>query len=211
MRVMCSNHSSTWYMGMCRKYPDRLGWLIGPRHWKAPREGVAFALDNDAFTHFTNGTPFDFVGWRSFLARIRDSGETPLWAAVPDVVTNRAATIRQWGEWSFLVTELGWNAALVVQDGMTMADVEGCKPDVLFVGGSTEWKWNTAHQWCRDFPRVHIGRVRSRRLPYCDLIGAESCDGTGWFRESVRGKPARQLEAWLENPEPHPELDLCRH
>lgn len=208
MRVMCSNHSSTWYMGMCARYPDRTGWLLGPRHWKNPREGVAFALDNDAFTHFSNSTPFDFVGWRSFLARIRDYGETPLWAAVPDVVTNREATVRQWFDWAFLVQELGWDAALVVQDGMTMADVERCKPDVIFVGGSTEWKWSTAHKWCQDFPRVHVGRVRARRLPYCEQIGAESCDGTGWFRESVRGRPARQLEAWLENPEPHPELAL---
>lgn len=205
---MCSNHSSRWYMSMCAKYPDRLGWLIGPRHWKNPRSGVAFALDNDAFTCWTQVKPFDFVAWRSFLGRIRDTLETPIWAAVPDVVANREATLRQWNEWSFLVVENGWPTALVVQDGMTMRDVESCKPDVVFVGGTTEWKWKTAHLWCQDFPRVHVGRVRSRRLTYCQQIGAESCDGTGWFRESVRGRPARQLEAWIENEEPHPELAL---
>jgi len=172
---------------------------------------VAVALDNDAFTHFKNGTPYDFIAWRSLLGRIRDAGQTPLWAAVPDVVTDRAATIRQWGEWAFLIQEIGWKTALVVQDGMTIQDVERCKPDVVFVGGSTGWKWATAHKWCQDFPRVHVGRVNGkRRLWHCQRIGAESCDGSGWTRGTTKGREARQLEAWLENPEPHPELSFIK-
>ena len=209
MRVMCSNHSSTWYMDLCRKHPDNLGWLIGPRHWKNPREGVAFALDNDAYQSFTNGTPYDFDAWLRFLDKVSATGMEPLWALVPDVVANKDKTLEQWAKYSPLVMERGWRTALAVQDGMTNFEAFDCHADILFVGGTTEWKWDTAHIWCRQFPRIHIGRVRSQRLPYCLQIGAESCDGTGWFRESVRGRPARQLEAWLENQEPHPELGLA--
>lgn len=195
-------------MGMCRKYPDRLGWLIGPRYWKNPREGVAFACDNDAFQSYSNGTDYDFDAWLRFLDRVHKSGYTPLWGLVPDVVGDRYKTIEQWHIYSHFVIERGWKTALAVQDGMCAEDVHECCPDVVFVGGTTNWKWKTAHAWRHDFQRVHVGRVRSRRLSYCARIGAESCDGTGWFRESVRGRPARQLEAWLEHPEPHPELAL---
>lgn len=211
MRVMCSSHSSTWYMAMCRKYPDNLGWLFGPSSYKVPRPGVSFALDNDAYSCFSNGTEYDFSAWEKFLQKVCNSRIEPIWALVPDVVGNREKTLEQWGMFVEVIAgSCGWKTALAVQDGMTREDVLGLKfhPDVIFVGGSTEWKWKTAHLWCKEFPRVHIGRVRSRRLPYCQQIGAESCDGTGWFRESVRGRPARQLEAWLENQEAHPELDF---
>lgn len=212
LRVMCSNDSSGRYMALCRRYPERLGWLIGPRHWKNPRPGVAFALDNDAYQSYTNGTPYDFDAWLDFLHKVKLTGQEPLWAVVPDVVGNKEATLEQWKMfWSEVSVSYGWNTALAVQDGMTRDDVLALrvKPDVIFVGGTTEWKWKTAHLWCRDFPRVHVGRVNAkRRLWHCHRIGVESCDGSGWFRASTNGKPARQLEAWLENPEPHPELEL---
>lgn len=212
VRVMCSNDSSTWYMNLCRKYPDNLGWLIGPRFWKNPREGVAFALDNDAYQSFSNGTPYDFKSWSKFLHKVKASGIVPLWALVPDVVANRSATLEQWGMFNREVAEsYGWKTALAVQDGMTREDVLGLRfqPDVIFVGGTTVWKWKTAHVWCRDFPRVHVGRVNGkRRLWHCQRIGAESCDGSGWTRGTTCGREARQLEVWLENQEPHPELAL---
>lgn len=207
---MCSNHSSRWYMNLCQKYPDNLGWLIGPRYWKNPREGVAFALDNDAFQSFSNGTPYDFDAWLRFLDKVSATGLEPLWALVPDVVGDAKETRAQWFTYNHYIKDRGWKTALAVQDGMDLNDVSVCRPDLIFVGGTTVWKWSTAHTWCfQSRHPVHVGRVRSRRLPYCQQIGAASCDGTGWMRESTKGRPARQLEAWLENPDPHPELNLC--
>lgn len=67
-------------------------------------------------------------------------------------------------------------------------------PDLLFVGGSTEWKWDTAPLWCGEFPRVHVGRVNTgRQLDICRKIGAESVDGTGW----MRGDPKQIQELGL--------------
>jgi hypothetical protein len=178
---------------------------------KTPRRNIPFALDNDAYSCFTTGKPYDYQAWWNLMAKVKASRMTPLWSIIPDVVGDRSATLEQWDMFNREVAvSYGWKTALAVQDGMTRDDVLGLRfqPDVIFVGGTTEWKWKTAHVWCRDFPRVHIGRVRTRRLRYCQQIGAESCDGTGWMRESTNGRPARQLEAWLEDQEPHPELDL---
>lgn len=208
MRVMCHHHSRFW-LELCRKFPERTGWLVGPTWWSNPPEGVAFALDNDAFQTFTKGTPYDFDAWMRFLDKVSSTGRNPIWALVPDVVGDARRTREQWFIYSHYIKDRRWKTALAVQDGMNFEDVKACNPDLIFVGGTTQWKWSTAHEWCFQSRRpVHIGRVRSRRLLYCQQIGAESCDGSGWFRESVRGRPARQLEAWLENPEPHPELNL---
>ena len=81
-----------------------------------------------------------------------------------------------------VIRSYGWPAAFAVQDGMTSGDVPA-EADVVFVGGSTAWKRRTMHEWCDHFPRVHVGRVNTGRwLWECDEAGAESCDGTGWFR-----------------------------
>jgi len=41
----------------------------------------------------------------------------------------------------------------------------------------------TLRQWTAAFPRVHVGRVNTERLLWiAHYAGAESCDGTGWFR-----------------------------
>ncbi len=80
----------------------------------------------------------------------------------------------------------GWPLAFAVQDGMTVEDVPG-DADVIFVGGSTEWKWRTVAMWCAAFQRVHVGRVNTyRRLWECHDAGAESIDGTGWTRGDQR-------------------------
>ena len=88
--------------------------------------------------------------------------------------------------------------ALAVQDGMTPAEVSSItpRPDVIFVGGSTEWKWATVADWAKYFPRVHVGRVNSgEKLDLCRSLKVESVDGTGWFRGKT--EQIRQLGHFL--------------
>ena len=67
--------------------------------------------------------------------------------------------------------------------------------DVVFVGGSTSWKWRNLRMWTENFPRVHVGRVNSLRLLLlADKSGADSCDGPGWCRDPTRTK---ELEFYL--------------
>jgi hypothetical protein len=112
------------------------------------------------------------------------SGVMPLWALVPDVVSNRAATLERWLRYAPIVRAAGLRPAFAAQDGMTFDDV----PDgecVIFLGGSTEWKVGAIGPWCDRFPgRVHVARVNTwRRLVACWRAGAISVDGTGWFRK----------------------------
>jgi len=205
--VMPSNHSSFVFRQWCADYPGRLGWLQSPLCWKTPEVLIPFALDNDAYTLWRKGIPFNPQAWVDFLDKVAMTGLEPLWVAIPDVVTNRKATLENWKPYSRIAEPYGWPLAFVVQDGMTPKDVPP-NASVVFVGGSTEWKWRNLALWTTNFPRVHVGRVRTTGLHVCERLGAESCDGSGWFSESVSGKPARILKAWLDNPKPQSEFAL---
>jgi hypothetical protein len=64
--------------------------------------------------------------------------------------------------------------------------------------------WSTGREWTKHFPRVHVGRVNSRRLlEQAESAGAESCDGTGWFRDPTR---TLELESYLSAEPPQPQL-----
>lgn len=192
MRVFVPINGNKKCYQLAKDNPERLGYIISPSYYLRPKDGVPFILDNDAFGCWKRGTEFDENAWNSMNRKVEHSGRIPEWAIVPDVVCDREGTLRNWERYEGIIH---WPKAFVLQDGMTLGDVP--KADVYFVGGSDHFKWGTAKHWCDNLPRVHIGRVRSRRLHYCDGIGAESCDGSGWLRETVNGRPFRQLEAWV--------------
>lgn len=197
--VMPGNNSSRILHYWAGKYPGKVGWLISPPASKCKlSKWLPFALDNGAFGCWKNGVPFDAPAWRQLLQWVRLHRREPLWALVPDAVGDRLGTLRNWQIYSPEVAALGWHLAFAVQDGMTPADV----PDsarVIFVGGTTEWKWRTLELWAKSFPHVHVGRVNSfHRLLKCEKLGIDSVDGTGWFRSSEDGPRARDLERWLE-------------
>jgi hypothetical protein len=186
--VMPSNNSSMHLGWLAGRYPGRIGWLLSPGGWRRPHRWMPYALDNGAFPAWNNGKPWDEP---AFVNMLRDAAGQlatktlawpPQWVIVPDVVADREATIARWHEWVPRLQPFGWPLAFAVQDGMTQADVPS-DADVIFVGGSTEWKWRTMWEWARDNRRVHVGRVNGwQGLWDCHDAGVESCDGTGWFR-----------------------------
>lgn len=182
MLVMPTNNSGIQIGYLCGKYPGRLGWLISPGGWRKPPSWMPYALDNGAFSAWLNKREWDEQAFIDLLDRTRGHIR-PLWVAVPDVVADAEATKARWQEWSQRIREItNVPLAFVVQDGMTVADLPK-DADVLFVGGSTEWKWRNLKMWTTAHPRVHVGRVNSERLLWmAHDAGAESCDGTGWMR-----------------------------
>lgn len=198
MMVLCSNHSSKAFIAYARQHPDSVGWIMGPSAWKVPRRDIPYVLDNDAFIAWKNQTPWDVTAWRKMLYRVQCADyHRPRWILCPDVVANRVATIDCWHRYSVEVSALKIPVAFAVQDGMSTRDVPP-GADVVFVGGSTEWKWKTARMWCESFPRVHIGRVRTGKLELAEEMGAESVDGSGFMRETFNGRPAKLLRAFIE-------------
>lgn len=165
-----------------------LGWLYNAvtDAGRDPWDEMPYAIDNGIYGAFEGGRRWrhrDFYrGIDALMLKARMSRHLPLWIAVPDAVADRERTLRRWAVHAPRLHSYGVPLAFVVQDGMTAADVpEGAA--VVFVGGSTAWKERTLGMWCSVFPRVHVGRVNGyRMLRACADAGAESCDGTGWFR-----------------------------
>lgn len=182
------------------KYPGAVGVLIGPSYGKKVPvdKWMPFVLDNDAFTAWRDQKPWDVEAWRAMLKWIRMTRLTPMWAAVPDVVANREATMENWPIYRDEIKSLGWPAAFCVQDGMTPDDVPD-DADVVFVGGSDRWKFPNLKMWTSNFPRVHCARVNApQMIESCEQLGCESVDGTGWFRDPSRPDKVPMLERFIE-------------
>jgi hypothetical protein len=194
--VMPSNNSAMHLGWLAGKYPGRIGWLLSPDGWRTPHPWLEYALDNGAYPAFVNDRSWDDTAFAQMLDAANAQPHPPRWVLAPDVVADKDATLALWKRWLNPLRNYYWPLAFAVQDGMTQADVPK-EADVIFVGGTTEWKWSTVWQWCKDFPRVHVGRVNGYGpLWDCHDAGAESCDGTGWFRgdaEQLAG-----LERYLE-------------
>lgn len=205
MRVMVANNDSALTKRLAHEYPHRIGWLQGPSKWMNP-QGIAYALDNDAFISWTKGITWDESAWLKMLDKAASKEQRPLWCLLPDSVGNKDKTIELWHKYYATVDQYGFAKAFAVQDGMTPADVPR-GVTVVFVGGTTLWKWRNLTQWTDRFTRVHVGRVYMGKLLRCHQLGVESCDSSGWFRKTQHGRPARYLKDYVEGClKPHPEL-----
>ena len=176
--VMPANNTKSY--ALAEQYPGHVGMLFSPNGWQNPK-GLPFALDNGRFAVWSRGKTWHA---KDFLKLLDRQGDDPLWVVVPDVVGDACETFTWWEKWEPRLREYGWPLALAVQDGMTPRSVHRhSNPDVIFIGGTTKWKRSTVWQWCQTFERVHIGRVNTAKwLWNAARCGAESCDGTGWFR-----------------------------
>lgn len=211
LRIMPANNSSALTHYLAGRYPQHIGWLVGPRATPKTkfREWMPFALDNDAFSAWANGTEWDEVEWLTMLEMVKALRIKPLWVLVPDVVADREATLENWKHYSPIVGGFGFKKAFALQDGMSKSDIPP-GAEVLFVGGTTEWKWRTVADWVSLPQDIHVGRVNSvEKLTYCERIGVASVDGTGWMKDiEPRGK-AELLTRWLAGERfTHPELAL---
>lgn len=157
---------------------------------------IPFAVDNGAYASAKAGTPFDWMAYWKMLYNLRERAVRPLFVTVPDVPFDADGTLRSWQEHASRVREYGWPVAFVAQDGCRRAPDDA---DVVFVGGSTEWKWRTMPEWCRDGRPVHVGRVNSvDGLLACEDAGAASADGTVWQRMGWDSPRMQGLEAWID-------------
>ena len=197
MIVMPSNHSGGVVHYLAGKYPGKIGWMISPGGFKEPRSWLPYAIDNGKFSAWGSEEPWNEQDFFDLLDRCQLARYKPDWVTVPDEVTDREKTLWLWNQYERRVRQYGWRLAFVVQDGMTPNDVPE-SADVIFVGGTTKWKWRNAALFCATFPRVHIGRVNwVDKLEYCERIGAESCDGTGFFRGGADSVQGIQLQEFI--------------
>lgn len=193
MVVMVSNNAGFDAGVLHGRYPGKIGHLQNPADFKTPRNSVFWAVDNGVFGAYQAGTEWSEEPFYRYLEKFHHF--KPQWAVVPDSVGNRGLTISKWERHHKAVNSYVDGLAFAVQDGMKPKDVPS-QASVVFVGGTTSWKWRNLKMWTENFPRVHVGRVNTYKLLWeAHDAGAESCDGTGWFR----GGPERLkgLELYL--------------
>lgn len=192
MIVMPSNNTGFEAGYLAGKFPGKIGHLHSVDAPREPKTGIPWALDNGVFGAWQAGREWS----EEPLYRYLDSYALwhPMWVVVPDMVGQRDGTMRQWDLHAPALQSFGVPLCMAVQDGMSPDDVPS-EATIILVGGTTSWKWRSLPVWTENFSRVHVGRVNSRRLlEQAEASGAESCDGTGWFRDPKR---TQELENWL--------------
>lgn len=181
MMIMPANNTSGLCHYLAGAHPGKIGLLVSPGGWRNPPYYFPWAIDNGAFTGF------DPDLFRLCLRRATLIDKPPIWVAVPDVVSNAEATLKMWHDWHH---QIDFPLAFVAQDGCEPQDVPK-QAFAVFVGGSTEWKLANAHRFKGVSTWLHIGRVNTMsRLIWADQCGADSVDGTGYFRGNKAQKQA---------------------
>jgi hypothetical protein len=162
----------------------RHGWRLlvsASGVWRC--EGFAYGIDNGAWTAYQQGIEWDP---RPFEELIELAGDEADFIVAPDIVGGGLESLERSLEWVQRLREYP-QVLIPVQDGMTPDDV---RPHVgrwvgIFIGGTTEWKWQTLAQWgalARETKvdcYLHVGRVNGQdKIERCAMAGAHSFDGT---------------------------------
>lgn len=148
-------------------------------------EGLPYALDNGAWTAFTQGEPFNVGAFEKALDLM---GAEADWVASPDIVGGGMRSLELSESW--LPRLIDARLVLIpVQDGLTASDVRPLLGNRvgIFLGGSTEWKLSTMREWGELAREVgcyyHVARVNTRRrIEMCSEAGATSFDGSSASR-----------------------------
>ena len=157
----------------------RLGYIDTPAQGNRRPAAVTWCADNGCYSD-----RWDEAKWWRFLTDNAHAATTCLFAVAPDVVGDAAATLDRSMPWMPKIRALGYRVAFVAQDGLESLTVPWDDFDVLFIGGTTEWKLGPqARALVADAKArgkwVHMGRVNSeRRYRYAHAIGCDSVDGT---------------------------------
>ncbi len=194
MMIMPGNNQSAICHYLSGKYPGKIGLLFSPDGWRTPPFYMPYAIDNGAFINWDEDNFFFTLRKAKMLKR------DPLWVVCPDVVGDAEKTIEQWHKYS---KKIDFPLAFACQDGMEPQDVPQ-EAFCCFIGGSTDFKLNHADKFKGIAPWLHVGRVNSlSRMEWAKNIGADSIDGTGFFR--ARDKKYYDFIRWFEGD---PQLKL---
>jgi hypothetical protein len=172
-----------------------------------------WAADNGAFTKSPGG--FNDAKFRQMLGRetLKEYAGSCMFVVAPDklvvlpdgtVIGDAAGTLEMFPDWAREIRAAGFPVALVAQNGLeAMLDqVPWGLVDVLFIGGSTEWKLSDAARICLAEARArgkgtHMGRVNSlKRLSHAASSLIDTADGTFLMFAPKNNLP--RLLHWLD-------------
>lgn len=157
-----------------------IGFIATPRQGQFPEPGVTWCLDNNCF----GKEEFNEAKWWAWLQSPRLDVSHCKFATAPDVVGDAKETVERSLPWLPKIRALGYPVAFVAQDGSDEFPPPWGQFDVLFIGGTDDFKLGpVAAALAAEAKRrglwVHMGRVNSlKRMRYAEAIGCDSADGT---------------------------------
>lgn len=188
------------------------GFILTPMMGNRPDlTAVTWAADTGCFSKAVQYQHGRYITWLE--ERMAPYRATCLFATAPDVVGDAEATWVRSRPLLPLIRALGYPAALVAQDGIERLPIAWDAFDVLFIGGTTEWKLSrTVVELAADArahdKRVHCGRVNSlTRLRRAKAMGCHSADGTFLAFGPDKNLPrVRNWMLWMEMLDRQPSL-----
>jgi hypothetical protein len=216
----------------------QLAFIDTPEQGNKRPYGVMWCADNGKYSpsRYLRGEEWDEDQWWDFLVKHAEDADTCAFATAPDVlhwhldedgkpycIGDADATLVEGKKWYAKIRELGYQVALVAQDGLDPADVPWDDIDVIFIGGSDDYKVGTAPPprkrplkldgtplgtpGCLELVAeakrrgkwVHMGRVNSRsRYRFAHAIGCDSADGTYLtFGNTAKAENLPDLLDWI--------------
>lgn len=169
--------------------------------WRDPSSYPFFAVDNGAYSAWSQGKRWNPATFMHILARCAEEVLEPDFAVLPDIVGGGRRSLNlslAWRE-TLDVTwpDMGFRWALAVQDGMTEEDVlrvgglwnQLSHISTIFVGGTMNWKLRTMNQWAafahEHGMTCHVGRIGTvDRMVMADVLGVDSIDSTTWVQRN---------------------------
>lgn len=206
------------YLEQGLAHERQIGLLIQPgnKYHNRVQKYPVWAGDNGAYTKHPGG--FSPERFRAMLAQpnLQMNLATCLFIAAPDVLAINAdgsvlgdavGTLAQFPAWASEIRARGFPVALVAQNGLEnlLDTVPWHLVDVLFLGGSTEWKLGSSARACVEHAqrlgkRAHMGRVNSyKRLALAQSWGVDTADGTFLAFGPRTNLP--RLVSWLDKLE----------
>jgi hypothetical protein len=178
-----------------RHVHDDVGFMLRADRWGIPKHGW-LAADNGRFSNPDGYDDATYLKWLNRLPR-----ERLLFATAPDVLGNHEATRALAQPMLAKIDDLGIHPAFVAQNGFDAATTPWDAFDVLFIGGTTQFKFRggrlATQQALARGKKVHMGRVNSLdRLRAAAAVGCTSADGT--FLAFGPDVNWRRLTNWLD-------------
>jgi hypothetical protein len=180
------------------------GIMLTPEMGNHPDlEGVYWAADNGCYTA---GARFRVEKWVKFLEKFAGQGQC-LFAVAPDVPFDAKATWERSRPFLPMLRDMGYKAALAIQNGIDVHSLDWDAFDAVFIAGTKAFKTGgDAYTVIREAKRrghfVHIARRNSARgIQEAFDMGADSCDGT--FLRYAPDFNWPRMQVWFDT--------LCSH
>ena len=155
--------------------------------WRDPSDYPFFAVDNGAYSAWSQGKRWNPATFMHILSRCAEELAAPDFVVLPDIVGGGVESLNLSFAWRKTLDitwpYMGFNWALAVQDGMTEEDVlrigglwDQLRDHIstIFVGGTMDWKLRTMNQW------IAFAHERGMECPpydkhYVGIIAAQYC------------------------------------